>query len=952
MGRGHRLMIRLFTLGTLDLRGPDGAELRSVLAQPKRLALLAYLAVATPTGFHRRDTLVAVFWPELDHEHARAALRKALHALRHELGDGIVVTRGDEDVMLAPEGFWCDAPEFERLLAEGRRPEALELYRGDLLTGLYISGAPEFERWLELERARLRTQAAAAAWAHASEAEARGEDMTALHGARRALLLSPDDEGAVRRMIGLLDRVGDRAGALHVYEEFTRQLAEDYAAEPSAETKALIEEVRQRVRRISGERPARRPAAPPPGAARAVDTMPGRRRRWRALAIAGVAAIASAWGASRLLSARSTPVLAVGAIRDFTGADTGAIARALPQLLATNLARLAEIQVISGARLYEIQGQLDGGQDSGGHGVTSAAARRAGATELLEGELYQRPNGSLRLDLRRVRLADGQVIGSYTSEGDDPFALVDAITSEVALAAGLPSSALRVAEVTTPSLTAYQLYEAGLWAFYREGDRNTAHRLFHAALAEDSGFAMAAYYAAMSTRWGGDWDADLRRAGRLANRASDRERLLIRGTWGLAWPGIDPVAAAETLASRYPTEPDGDLLVADGVIWLRGDYPKAIRHLRRVVTMDSLALRARGARCLACDALDLLIQVYAMADSPSARLRVSREWVQLQPQSLHARERLASTFRDLGRYNEARAAFDTLARIRGAGVWDTLFLVTIEIRAGEFERADRGLRELLRVGDKGLQAEARWYLASSLREQGRDREAIAVARALHRSDPSHWEYQAQEAMALLELGRPRETAALFDSLSRVQTHPSPAMVARLRAWLLTHAATALAAAHDTAALAAVADSIEALADRVGPARDRYYPSYARGLVLASRGRLPEAAAMLRAAFPSPTLGYTRVNLELGKLALQAGHPREAIEVLQPPLRGGGDVETATYVTHTELHLFIGRAFDAAGQLDSAVAHYRWVLNAWKRADPEFTARRDSVRARLLALGRT
>jgi DNA-binding SARP family transcriptional activator/tetratricopeptide (TPR) repeat protein len=953
-GRGRGLMIRLRTLGTLDLRGPDGAELRSVLAQPKRLALLAYLAVATPNGFHRRDTLVALFWPELDHEHARAALRKALHGLRHELGDGVVVTRGDEDVMLAPDGAWCDGPAFEQLLAEGRRVEALDLYRGDLLAGLYISGAPEFERWLEGERTRFRRQAAAAAWAHASDTEARGEDMTALQSARRALLLSPDDEGAVRRMIGLLDRVGDRAGALHVYDEFARQLSEDYAAEPSVETKTLIDAVRQRVRRISGERPARRPPAPPPEAVTmTVGPAPGRRRPWRGLAIAAVAAIASIWGAAQLLPSKSRPVIAVGSIRDFSSADTSAVGRALPQLLATNLARLPAIQVISGARLYEIQGQLDAGSAAPrSPTVTSAAARRAGATELLEGELYRLPEGGLRLDLRRTRLTDGQVIGSYTSEGDDAFELVDAITSEVALAAGLPASGLHVADVTTSSLTAYQLYETGLWAYYRVGDRNTAHRLFLAALAEDSGFAMAAYYTAMTNRWGDDWEANLQRATRLANRATDRERLLILGTWGVGWPGIDPLAAAETLAARYPAEPDGDLLLADGLIWLRGDYSEAIKHLRRVVTMDSLALAAHGARCLACDALDLMNQAFAAADSPAARLRVSHEWVQLQPQSLRARGALAATFRDLGHYDEARAAFDTIVRLRGASVWDTLFRATIQIREGEFESVDRALHELLRVGDPGLKAQSRWYLASSLREQGRAREAITVSRELHRSDPKHWEYQAQEAMALLELGRPRETAALFESLARSQTHISQAMVARLSAWLLTHAATALAAAHDTAALAAVADSIDALASRVGPARDRYFPSYARGLILAARGHQPEAAAMFRAALRSPTLGYTRVNLELGRLELQSGHPREAIDVLQPPLRGGGDVEAATYVTHTELHLWIARAFDAAGQPDSAAVHYRWVLKAWKSADPEFAAQRDSVRARLTALGRT
>src|SRR2546426_8861371 len=83
-------------LGGLNLLGVGGHELKSVLAQPKRVALLAYLAAATPKRLHRRDSLVALFWPELDQEHARAALRQALHGLRHALGEGVLVSRGDE----------------------------------------------------------------------------------------------------------------------------------------------------------------------------------------------------------------------------------------------------------------------------------------------------------------------------------------------------------------------------------------------------------------------------------------------------------------------------------------------------------------------------------------------------------------------------------------------------------------------------------------------------------------------------------------------------------------------------------------------------------------------------------------------------------------------------------------------------------------------------------------
>src|SRR5947199_5634770 len=72
-------MIELRMLGTLDLKGADGRAVHSILAQPKRLALLAYLAVQAAGA--RRDSVVALFWPELDTAHARGALRQSLRFL-------------------------------------------------------------------------------------------------------------------------------------------------------------------------------------------------------------------------------------------------------------------------------------------------------------------------------------------------------------------------------------------------------------------------------------------------------------------------------------------------------------------------------------------------------------------------------------------------------------------------------------------------------------------------------------------------------------------------------------------------------------------------------------------------------------------------------------------------------------------------------------------------------
>ncbi len=246
-------MVEFRILGALNLLGAGGRELTSVLAQPKRVALLAYLAAATPRRPHRRDSLVALFWPELDQEHARAALRQALHGLRHALGDRVLVTRGDEDIGLDEAQIRCDVIDFERAAEAGRLADALELYRGDLLEGFFIRSAPEFEQWLEDERARLKTVALRGATVLAEQCEGRGGLIESAQWARRALRIAPLDEPALRRLMKTLDRLGDRAGALEAYETFAKRLTTELEADPAPETLALAGAVRERVATLSSD---------------------------------------------------------------------------------------------------------------------------------------------------------------------------------------------------------------------------------------------------------------------------------------------------------------------------------------------------------------------------------------------------------------------------------------------------------------------------------------------------------------------------------------------------------------------------------------------------------------------------------------------------------------------------------------------------------------------------
>jgi len=264
-------MHRFWLLGRIDLRDASGDEVGSVLAQPKRLALLAYLALTARTGPARRDTLLALLWPELDQARARKALNKAVHFVRQALGDDALASRTAEDLSVDSRLVWCDAVALVEAANAGRFDEALELYRGELLPGFYTDAAPAFEEWLERERTRLRRLMADAARRLAGEREQARQFTSAVTFARRAVELSGDDERGVRQVLELLDRLGDRAGALDAYETFARRLAAEFDAEPAAETKQLIAQIRGRHQTtadviVAAPRPFP-PYGPPPAAA-------------------------------------------------------------------------------------------------------------------------------------------------------------------------------------------------------------------------------------------------------------------------------------------------------------------------------------------------------------------------------------------------------------------------------------------------------------------------------------------------------------------------------------------------------------------------------------------------------------------------------------------------------------------------------------------------------------
>ena len=269
-------MIELRVLGTLAIQSRDGGPPVPAVTQPKRLALLLYLALAEPPGLQSRDSLAALLWPEADDDSTRHSLRNTLYGLRQALGEGAIVSRGEGYVGLDPAAIRCDAVEVRALLAAHRWKEALAGWGGDLAPGFHISGAPEFERWLDDQRAALRRAVADAGWRRVDEMERNGEPGVG-EAARRAWAMDPTNEAGARRLMQLLDATTGRAAAQRAYDDLAEYLRREFETVPSAETRALAERLSARVDAppLPSAVPVVVPLAKPPATAAAP---PARRR--------------------------------------------------------------------------------------------------------------------------------------------------------------------------------------------------------------------------------------------------------------------------------------------------------------------------------------------------------------------------------------------------------------------------------------------------------------------------------------------------------------------------------------------------------------------------------------------------------------------------------------------------------------------------------------------------
>lgn len=439
-------MLELQLFGGADLQ-QEGGEMPRAAAHRHSLALLSLLATA-PGRTHSRGKLVGLLWPDATEQAARNRLSTTVHRLRKALDDSVLISVGS-GLRLNDERIRCDVWRFKSHLDRGEPEEAARLYRGPFLDGFWLRGSPEFEKWVELERDRLRSAYRHALEAVAEAAEAEERPKEAARWWRLRAQEDPYDSRVTMSLMAALHAAGNRPAALREFREHALLLKEELGSEPD-------EDIRLLARRI--EQP---PTPADPGGR---DTKPQR-------------------GAT-------VPSLAVLPFEHLGSSEEGrAFAAGLHHDLLTRLSRIDDLKVISRTSVLRYQGG----------GSVPEIARNLGVEAIVEGGI-QLANGRVRLNVQLIEVRGDTHRWAQTYDHDlNATNLFDIQTELAEKIAGRLRAELtqderaRVGQRTTADLDAYLLYAQGRTHLARRTERGISRALhyFHRAVEEEPGYASA-----------------------------------------------------------------------------------------------------------------------------------------------------------------------------------------------------------------------------------------------------------------------------------------------------------------------------------------------------------------------------------------------------------------------------------------------------------------------------
>jgi predicted ATPase/DNA-binding SARP family transcriptional activator len=227
------LNIRLFGEPRIDY----GDEVVAERLPERVVSLLAYLLIHAPEAI-ARARLGPALSPDVTDSEARANLRRQLHLAQRLLPPArvpwfLVTSASVAWNVDAP--YRLDVDEFERLSENADSlAAACEIYTADLLPG-------NEDEWLDPIRTRLKERHAQNLSLLSRRLRDEGKFEEAIRYLDRLLGVDPWNEEAARDLMDVRASLGDRAGAMRFYRDFTRRLQDELGVEPGHDVRASFE---------------------------------------------------------------------------------------------------------------------------------------------------------------------------------------------------------------------------------------------------------------------------------------------------------------------------------------------------------------------------------------------------------------------------------------------------------------------------------------------------------------------------------------------------------------------------------------------------------------------------------------------------------------------------------------------------------------------------------------
>jgi DNA-binding SARP family transcriptional activator len=517
-----------------------------------------------------------------------------VHFLREQLGAPVIVSRNADELAIDSSRIFCDAVAIRELIASNRPEEALRLYRGELLPSFHIDGAPAFEEWMERERASLRRLTAEAADSLAERSARVGDLTQAVRFARQAVEVADDDERMLRRLIDLLDRSGDRAGALQTYQEFAQQLASRLDLTPSAETQALVQ-------RIRNQHTGHAVVSPQPAAIAELQPVSSRVLRRVGLRDYAIALSVLLVGLAlrpglvaplpSLFSAGALDTNDALLVADFRapGPDS-ALGSVVAEIMRLSLERSHVVAVVPQSRVIAALERMERSTSSPlSAELAREVAIRDGFKVVVAGNVVPARGGYI-LSANLVAASTGDVLAGVQETADSPKDIVpavDRLTRNLRERIGESIKAVRTdapfLQVSTPSLAALRKYTEAARAMGNR-DFTRAVGLLEEAIALDSTFAMAYLYLGRALESATLQEERAGRANamayRLRLRLPERERLQTIANYE-AFVADDFGRSASTLGELIEKYPQID----GGVYMLAGNRYRRVRQYARAESL-------------------------------------------------------------------------------------------------------------------------------------------------------------------------------------------------------------------------------------------------------------------------------------------------------------------------------------------------------------------------------